>query len=102
MGLKYAICVGEPAGVLLQDFESLPSAQLDQHGAFSLIDFQLQCLHRIQEVQDELVCCGQVGLVPNGAMHREVVGVACEELLDSVPAKSVDEAMQEPTRQHGK
>ena len=77
-------------------YRGLMSAQFDQHGALGLVHFELEGLDCIQEAEDELVCCSQVGLASDNAMHREVIGR--KKFLDSVPAESADKGMQESAR----
>ena len=87
--------------MLLQHTRGLTSAQFDEHGALGLVHFELEGLDCIQETEDELVCCSQVGLASANAMHREVIGIPRKKFLDSVPAASADKGMQESARQHG-
>ena len=98
MALKDSVGVREPACVLLQHTRGLMSAQFDQHGALGLVHFKLEGLDCIQEAEDELVCCSQVGLASDNAMHREVIGIPRKKFLDSVPAESANKGMQKSAR----
>ena len=81
--------------MLLQHTRGLTSAQFDQHGSLGLVHFELECLDCVQEAEDELVCCSQVGLASDNAMHREVIGIPRKKILDSAPAESADKGTQE-------